>query len=81
MIDPDQFINGPVEVMTLFYDPPTNRFFEDFGRIVHDIHRLITPGQLLVFKRKQEDVVVADITNSFLIELLYPDDMRDCRDN
>ena len=67
------FINEH-EVLTLLYCPDINRFSDGFGSIIHDIFRLVTPGQLMIFREYKNIYVVPDITNSFLVELIYPDE-------
>lgn len=65
----------PHDEMMLFYDIRINRFVEgSFGYVVHDIHRLLAPWQIEIFKREKSDCIFPDITNSFLIELIYPDE-------
>lgn len=62
------------DVRSYLYDPEINRFIDEFGSIVHDIHRVVTPGQLMIFKQYKNVYVVPDITNSFLVEMIYPGD-------
>lgn len=60
----------PHDTIVLFYDSDINRFVTaDFGNVVHDIHRLLAPWQITLFKN-QGDCVFPDITNSFLVELV-----------
>lgn len=63
----------PHDTICLFYDVGVNGFIDNYGRVILDIHRLLTPWQLMLFKRRKEDMVFPDVTNSFLIELVYPD--------
>jgi hypothetical protein len=60
-------------VVTLFYEPEINRFTDDFGSIIHDIHRLVTPWQIMLFKQQKGVFLTPDVTNSFIVELIYPD--------
>lgn len=63
------------EVVCLFYNKNINRFIDEFGDVVHDIFRFITPGQLMIFKEKKDIFyVVSDVTNSFLVKLMYYDE-------
>lgn len=60
----------PHDTILLFYDGVNNWFTDgSFGNIVYDIHRLLTPWQIRLFKQ-QGDCVFPDRTNSFLIELI-----------
>lgn len=62
------------EVLTLWYNPEINRFMDEFGSIIHDIWRIITPGQYKIFKETQFIYLVPDVTNSFLVEMIYGDE-------
>ena len=62
------------EVVSLFYNPDINRFIDEFGSVIQDIFRLITPSQLMIFKEYKNHYVVPDVTNSFLVELVHPED-------
>jgi hypothetical protein len=65
------------EVMSLFYDVDENRFMDEFGSLIHDIFRLITPGQLMIFRKYKEVYLVRDRSNSFYVEMIYPDEESD----
>lgn len=65
-------------VMPLEYDPEINRFRDQFGGVVHDIYRLITPSQYLIFRKYKNIYLVPDITNSFLVEMIYPEEEYEC---
>ena len=64
-------------VKTLFYDPEINRFRDELGDVVHDIHRLITHNQILLFRKYRNIYIIPDVTNSFLVELIYYDELDD----
>lgn len=71
----DNFRYDPHDTICLFYDVVNNYFIESsFGCIVYDIHRLIAPWQVTLFKWHRKDAVFPDVTNSFLVELVYPDE-------
>lgn len=55
----------------LFYDVGENSFIDNYGRVILDIHRLLTPWQLMLFRRYKEDMTFPDVTDSFLVELVY----------
>lgn len=61
----------PHDTIMLCYDSGINRFVEaSFGYVVQDIHRLLKPWQIMLFKTNNNDYVFPDITDSFLIELI-----------
>jgi hypothetical protein len=63
------------ETRTLFYDSETNRFMDEMGNVIHDIYRWITPSQIMIFKEQHKGIwVVPDVTNTFLVELIDPDE-------
>lgn len=60
----------PHDTILLIYDPEINRFIDgSFGNVVYNIHSMLAPWQIAMFKEKG-DCVFPDPTNSFLIELL-----------
>lgn len=63
----------PHDTIILFYDISVNRFIDMFGEVIHDIHRLLSPSQIILFKKEEIDMTFPDVSNSFLIELVYPD--------
>lgn len=67
----------PHDTICLFYDSGINRFVDSaFGNVIHDIYRLLTPSQVMLFKKNKESAVYPDITNKFLVELVYPDHLN-----
>ena len=64
------FINNH-KFVTLFYDPDINRFVDGFGKVMHDIFRLITPDQLMLFRQNKNICSVKDVSNSFFVSLIY----------
>lgn len=65
----------PHDTIMLFYDVEANSFIDTFGNVQHDIYRLLKPWQIFLFKYYEEDQVFPDVTNTFLVELVYPDYM------
>lgn len=64
----------PHETVGLFYDAGINRFIDmKNGDIVNDIYRLVTPSDVFLFKRKKESITIPDRSNTFLVEMVYPD--------
>lgn len=64
----------PHDTIALWYDVSINRFVDALlGTVVHDIHRLLAPWQIMLFKTQKMDYVFPDVTDSFLVELIYPD--------
>lgn len=61
-------------VMTLYFDVDENRFIDEFGSIVDNPFIYITPNQLYIFKTYKYQYVVQDVTNSFLVEMVWPDE-------
>lgn len=63
----------PHNVMSLLYNIEMNRFEDaSFGNIIHNIYDYLQPWQIFLFKKTKRHMVFPDVTNSFLIELLYP---------
>ena len=66
----------PHETLMLWYDVGINRFVDVMnGNVMHDIHRILAPWQIALFKKDKTDYVFPDVTNTFLVELVYPDYM------
>ena len=64
----------PADIVTLEYNLELNRFIDlSFGNIIHDIHRLLTPWQIMLFKKEQCDKCFPDVTDTFLVELYWPE--------
>ena len=62
------------DIMEVFYDPEMNYFVEaSFGQVMCDIYRFLEPWKIMLFKQGQEDRIFSDRTNSFFVELYYPD--------
>jgi len=62
----------PHDTIVLVYDEDSNRFIDGhFGNVIHDIHRLLAPWQITLFKAQNDCCVFPDVTNSFLVELDY----------
>lgn len=66
----------PRKTLMLYYDESVNTFFElnayegGFLEPIHNIHQILEPWQILLFK-EQEAGVFIDRTNSFLVELTW----------
>lgn len=58
------------DITPYYYDPEDNTIRDDGGFIIYDIYRIISPGALLLFKQKQETVVMKDLSGN-LIELVW----------
>jgi len=60
--------------MCLYYVEGINRFVGEMGEIVDNIHKYVTPSQIMLFKSKKECMAFIDAsTHSYIIELIYPD--------
>jgi hypothetical protein len=64
----------PHDTIVLFYDIGVNRFIDEYGNAIHDIYRILTPRQVMLFKWYETDCVFPDVTGKYLVELVYPDD-------
>lgn len=66
----------PHDTILLVYDAEENVFYNELGCVIHDIYHFISPNQLYLF-RKETDIydefvyTIPDVTNSFLIDILY----------
>ena len=66
--------NGPPEsAMGLWYDPSINRFMDDNGFILHDLHEFFDLWQLDEWKKTRDYGLLED-RNGNLWELFYPID-------
>lgn len=64
----------PHDTLALYYDGDSNRFIEgDFGTVVYNMYNYVTPNQILLFKKEKGIMIFPDVTNSYLVELIYPD--------
>jgi len=80
---PESYMDEDLEILferfdlhdsiALFYDEESNRFINDVGAIINNPYKYVTPSQVFLFKQKKEDLVVVDVTRSFIVELVYPD--------
>lgn len=62
------------DTVCLLYDVWENCFIDaSFGHVVHDIHRLLAPWQIKLFKQYRESMTFINATNSFLVSVTYPD--------
>jgi len=62
-------------MVSLEFDLERNEFIDlSGGWMVHDIYCLIKPWQIFLFKQNKRDYVFRDITNTFLVELFWPED-------
>jgi len=80
---PESYMDEDLEILferfdlhdsiALFYDEESNRFITSEGAIINNPYKYVTPSQVFLFKQKKEDLVVVDVTRSFIVELVYPD--------
>lgn len=62
----------PDDIVTLEYDIESNNFIDiSFGHPILDIHRLLKPWQIYLFKHYKRDYVFPDVTSTFLVQLIY----------
>lgn len=57
---------------TFYYDRDENYLFDEFDNVVYNIYNYITPNDFMLFKVKQEDMIVRT-RRGLVIELLYPE--------
>lgn len=63
----------PHDTIAFYYDAGINRFVNEKGDVIHNIYHFVTPSQVYVFKKEKKSSAFPDITDSYLIELIYPD--------
>lgn len=64
-------------VKTLYFDVKLNLFRDDMGTIIYDIYRFITPNQFLIFRKFKNIYVIPNITNEYLVELIWYEEADD----
>lgn len=70
-----KYSNPPESAMGLWYDPQINRFIDDGGYILHDLHQYFDLWQLDEWKKTREYGILTD-RNGDLWELYYSE--TDC---
>ena len=66
----------PHDTIMLWYDVGENRFIDgDMGNVIHNIHQIIEPWKVALFRKKKVGMIFPDVTNKYLVELVYPDYM------
>ena len=60
----------PDSANTLYYDPTVNRFEDECGYVVHDLHPYFNTWQLDVWKKTRDYALMTDKTGG-LWELFY----------
>lgn len=60
----------PDSADTLFYDPTVNRFEDECGHIIHDLHQYFDTWQLDQWKRTKDYALLTDKTGG-LWEIFY----------
>lgn len=59
--------------LTLYYDFDSNRFIEGMtGDMIVDIYKIVSPAQILVFKKKKKDCCFRSVSKAFDVWLIYP---------
>lgn len=62
------------DVIGLFYDADRNLFTDEDGFIVWSIFELITPNDLLLFRKHEQYMVVPHRSvKNVLVEIFYPE--------
>jgi hypothetical protein len=57
--------------MVLLYDPDYNYFTDKYGWIQYDIYRILTPNQIMLFKKKRTNCSFLDVTGKFIVRIIY----------
>lgn len=59
------------DILTLLFDEGINRFVDTQGNIINNIYKILTPNQVMLFKKEKEYVLTPDVSNTRLVELIY----------
>lgn len=70
-MDREEPINSWAAYRQLYYYEKDNRMVDEWGNIVHDIYKIITPNDLMMFKKKKEYMFVRGVQGEY-VELIYP---------
>lgn len=60
------------EARQVYYNVEFNRFVDEGGYVISNIHRLLSPNVVYMLKHKQEDMFVFGVNGEF-VELIYED--------
>ena len=57
--------------VTLYYDSDFNQFADPYGYVCYDIHRLLHPWQVFLFKKGHVSKVFYDVSHTKLVFLKF----------
>lgn len=59
------------ETVTLFYILDENYFVDERGFVLYDIFRILTPDQLIIFKKNHKPIYIPDAECGLIYEFVY----------
>lgn len=59
------------EIVTLFFIVDENYFVDERGFVLYDIFRILTPDQLMIFKKNHKVICIPDVECGLIYEFLY----------
>ena len=65
---------GATDNISLFYDLGSNKFVDEDGNMVFNIHAYITPNELYLFRLYKGNMYFYNKEKELIIELVYPID-------
>lgn len=71
---------GPIDSCpALYYEPEYNRFFDDDGQLINDLHEMLDPWQILYMKEegKKSGYCVIKTKSGGLLEVFFPSPWSD----
>jgi len=63
---------GAFDITELHYDADMNYMIDECGKVIYDIHRIVSPARLAVFKNHKQSTSVWD-NHGNLVVLVYHD--------
>lgn len=58
---------------SIYYDLDLNTMFDEDGSVLVNIFSIVTPNDLLLFKKNKKSIFIVGVTGGF-IEMVYPDE-------
>lgn len=59
--------------ISLWFAVDYNRFYDEYGNIIHDMHNVLDPWQIEFIKKQQDSYCLLNGRNGELIEIFTPD--------
>ena len=60
------------EITPIYYKACTNKFMDENGYNIFNIHRILSPNVVFLFRHKKDDMLVYGVNGEY-IELIYED--------